>query len=409
MEIIMTVSGIILMLLFLFIVFISTTIIISFFIKTKKENFEPKISIIIPCYNEEKNIAGCIESINRSNYKRENLEIIAIDDGSTDSTAKILKKYNIKIIKSSHLGKPEALNLGVKEARHEFILALDADTVIDKNFIKHIIKPFKDKNVGATNGSCLAKNEKNMLETFQKIEYFMHSMIRKAFSDVYSNGLWFFGAFSCFRKSVLEKAGYFKNDTMAEDMDIFLEIYSKGYKIINVSEAIGYTEVSSTIKGFLKQRARWSYGGIQALIKNKKAFRFKTNPSVLFLFINQWWWTFYAGFSFFIVAYQFNYWLPTAFSEIVSYTIRWFSLLGPIYVIYKIPEWGISFYSIFGVLSGLLNVFVLLISMHQFNEKITIKNAFAIFFYFPYTILMNVAVVISLFKWINLKNRHFLK
>lgn len=405
----MTISGVILMLLFLFIVFISTTIIISLFFKIKKEEFEPKISIIIPCYNEEKNISGCIESITRSNYKKENLEIIAIDDGSTDNTVKILKKYKVKIIKSSHLGKSEALNLGVKEAKYDFILALDADTVIDKNFIRHIIKPFKHKNVGATNGSCLAKNENNLLETFQKIEYFMHSTIRKAFSDVYSNGLWFFGAFSCFRKSVLKEVGYFKNDTMAEDMDIFLEIYSKGHKIINVAEAIGYTKVPETIKGFIKQRARWSFGGIQALIKNKKAFAFKTNPSVLFLFINQWWWTFYAGFSFFIVAYQFHYWLPTTFSEIISYTFRWFSLLGPIYVIYKIPEWGISFYSIFGVLSGILNVFVLLVSMHMFKEKITLKNAIAIFFYFPYTILMNVAVVISLFKWVNLKNRYFLK
>ena len=403
----MLLSGIIMMFLFTFILFILGTVTASFFITPKKYAFQPNISIIIPCYNEEKNIRECLNSISKANYLKNKLEIIVIDDGSTDNTRKILNNYNIKLIKLQHLGKSAALNLGVMKAKYDFILTLDADTTIDKNFIKNIVKPFEDKNVGATNGSCLAKSDNNMLETFQKIEYFGHSMIRKAFSDVYSNGLWFFGAFSCFRRSVLDEVGYFKKDTMAEDMDIFLEIYSKGHKVLNVSDAIGYTYVPMDLKSFFSQRARWSIGGLQALRKNIKAFSLKSNPSIIFLFINQWWWTIYAGLSFFIIAYQFHYWLPSGTLEIISYTFRWFSLIGPFYVIYMIPEWGISFFSIFGVLSGILNLILILISLQMFKEKMSVRNLIAIMLYFPYTILLNLAIVLSLFRWVSVKNRHF--
>lgn len=196
----MLISGAIMMILFAFILFILGTVVASFFIKPKIHKFEPSISIIIPCYNEEKNIKKCIYSISKANYPKTKLEVIVIDDGSIDNTRKILSKSGIKLINSEHVGKSAALNLGVNKARYDFILALDADTTIDKNFIKNIVKPFEDKKVGATNGSCLAKSDNNMLETFQKIEYFGHSMIRKAFSDVYSNGLWFFWGFFMLQK-----------------------------------------------------------------------------------------------------------------------------------------------------------------------------------------------------------------
>jgi len=407
-------SGITLFLLFVFILFIFTAIIISSFKKQPKYKYEPNISILIPCYNEQKNIRKCLNAVYSSNYDKNKFEVIVIDDGSVDNTGKILKRYkkkNFSVIKSKHIGKAPALNLGVKKAKYGFIITLDADTFVEKNAIKRLIAPFKNKNIGATNGSSVVRNSETILTDFQKIEYHSNNLIRKSFSDLFNTGIWFFGAFAAYRKTVLKKINYFKTHTMTEDMDISLEIYSSGYKIQNVYNAIGSTFVQSSLDGFIKQRTRWWYGVLQSLKKHKKLFKIKSNPSILFLFINQYWWTYYAIVSIPIIIYQYSFWLPynlVDFFQFFMYTFRWFSLLGSIHVIYMIPVWGISFYSIFGVLSGIISLFILSYALILFKEKFNLKTLFVLFFYFPYTILLNTIIVLSIIKGKLSKNKYFI-
>jgi len=187
---------------------------------------------------------------------------------------------------------------------------------------------------------------------------------------------------------------------LAEDQDIALEMKRQGYKTICESTAYGHTIVPSSIRDLYKQRARWWIGTLQSIVKNKKLFSMKASPSILFLFINQFWWSFYAFLSLPLIIYQINYWLPyntqTIFTT-VSYLFKWFSMMGPIYVIYKIPEWGISLYSIFGVLSGIITTILALSALKMF-DKINLKNIFAVFFYFPYTIVLNMIILVSLLR-----------
>jgi len=411
---IMMFSGITLLLLFIFLLFIFFTVIISIFKKQKKYTFQPNISILIPCYNEEKNIKKCLDAIFTSKYDKKKIEVVVIDDGSTDNTLNIIKKYkknNLKIVKGKHKGKSPALNLGVKKAKHDFIITLDADTIVEKTAIKKLVAPFENKDIGATNGSSLARNKETLLTDFQRVEYYNNNLIRKAFSDLFNTGIWFFGAFAAYRRNVLKKIGYFKTDTMTEDMDIALEIYDAGYKIHNVYDAFGFTIVPKTIKEFIKQRTRWWYGVLQALKKNKKLFSKKSNPSILFLFINQYWWTYYAIVSLPIIVYQYNFWLSSnlgSFFQWFMYTFRWFSLLGSLHVIYMIPVWGISFYSIFGVLSGIISIFTLSYAIILFKGEFSLKNLVVLFFYFPYTILLNTIIVLSIIKGKLSKNKHFI-
>ncbi len=412
-DIIMLVGSVVFFVLFAFLIFIFVAAVLSIFRKERFKEFKPFISILIPCYNEEKNIGKCLDNIFKLNYPKQKVEIIVVDDGSTDNTADILKEYkkkysNISVIMGEHNGKSESLNLGVKHAKHDLIISLDADTFVHPDSIKKLVRPFYDKNVGATNGSCIPHNSNSLVGIFQNVEYHYNNLIRKSFSTLFRNGIWFFGAFACYRKSVLKKIGYFKKDTMTEDMDIALEIYSAGYRIVNVHDALGYTIVPHTFSLLYKQRMRWWAGVLQALSKNRVLFTKKSNPSILFLFINQYWWSAYALISFPIIMYQVYYWLPATGIETAAYLFRWFTLIGPFYVIYKIPVWGISLYNIFGVSSGIISVFLITWAIYLFKDRLNLKNILAIFLYFPYTIVLNGIIVASLIKLVFMKKSYFI-
>ena len=224
-DIIMEMSSVLFIILFSFLAFIFVIFLISRFIKKKNFDFEPEISIIVPVFNEEKNIGECLDAILNSDYPEKKMEVIVIDDGSTDKTKDILKRYEkVNVLEQSHLGKAEALNLGVSKARYDFVLTIDADTIIDKSCIKEIVRPLADENIGATTGNSKVKNNNSIMGIFQNIEYHYNNLIRHCFSTVFNNGIWFFGALAAYRKSLLNDVGSFKKDTLTEDMDMALEI-----------------------------------------------------------------------------------------------------------------------------------------------------------------------------------------
>ncbi len=401
-DTIMLLSSLLFGILFSFLVFIFSIFIISKFFHKNKGDFEPRVSIVIPTYNEEKNIERCLKSVYNLNYPKEKLEIIVADDGSTDSTLKVLKKYkNIKIVKQNHLGKVEALNLGILNNSYEFILTLDADTVLDKDCLKELLAPLSNEKIGATTGNNNVRNKKSLIGTFQNVEYHFSNLIRNSFSTVFNNGIWFSGSLACYRKAALKKIGYFKKDTLAEDQDVALELKKAGYKTINVSKAFGYTIVPNNVKDLYKQRSRWWIGTLQSIVKNKELFSVRASPSILFLFINQFWWSIYAFLSLPLIIYQVYYWLPynsQSLLSIFSYLFKWFSLMGPIWVLYKIPDFGVSIYSIFGVLSGIMTTILSVSALRMFRDRFGLKNILAIFFYFPYTIVLNIIILVSLLR-----------
>ncbi len=401
-DMIMLASSILFGILFAFLCFIFTIFIISRFMKRTYKKYEPKVSVVIPSYNEEKNISSCLGSVFSSNYPKQNLEVIVVDDGSTDNTINIVKKYsNVKLLKQKHLGKVEALNYGIKKSSRELVVTIDADTVLDKNCIRDLAAPFSNKIIAATSGNNHVKNKNSIIGTFQNIEYHFSNLIRISFSTVFDNGIWFSGSLACYRKSAIKRTGYFKKDTMAEDQDIALELKRAGYKTLNVSTAVGHTIVPDNVKDLYIQRSRWWIGTLQSIVKNRKLFSRKSSPSILFLFVNQYWWSFYSFLSLPLIIYQINYWLPynsQTILDISSYLFKWFSLLGPAYVLYKLPVYGISIYSIFGVLAGIMTTALSISALRIFRDKLSFQNLLAIFFYFPYTIVLNIIILISMLR-----------
>jgi len=123
------------------------------------------------------------------------LEIIVIDDGSTDSTVRIARRFGapVKCLRQTHKGKPAALNRGLAIARGAIIITVDADTIVEPRFLASIVQPLRDPTVAAASGPVLVANDRSVIGAFQRIEYHYNNLIRQSFSAVFRNGIWFFG------------------------------------------------------------------------------------------------------------------------------------------------------------------------------------------------------------------------
>ncbi|WP_374110628.1 polysaccharide deacetylase family protein [Neobacillus cucumis] len=255
-------------------------------------NFTPFVSVVIAAYNEDKVIYKTIESILSSDYPA--FEMLIIDDGSKDDTADVVEKtYSnhpiVRLIKKSNGGKSSAVNLGFKEAKGEIVVALDADTLIADNAISLLVNHFTNENVAAVSGNVKVGNKGNLLTNWQHIEYVTgFNLERRAFAAL--NCITVVpGAIGAWRKTAVEEAGYFKEDTLAEDTDITLTLLRQGKKIEFEEKAYAFTEVPEDIKSLAKQRYRWVYGTLQCLWKHREALFNKKHNTLGFIGLPNMW------------------------------------------------------------------------------------------------------------------------
>ena len=409
-ESLMVFSAGVMAFLFCFIVMTNLVVVSSLFVRKKSFSFEPKVSVVIPVFNEGKNIVNCLDAVLSSEYPKNKFEVIVVDDGSTDNSVNIVKNYaGVRLVSSSHKGKSVALNNGILAAKYDFVVTLDADTVVEKGCLKTIVGPMADAGVGAVAGLTKVKNDSALLGMFQSVEYFYNNLVRMAFSRVFNHTVWFHGAIACYRKSALKDINFFKAATLAEDLDVSMEMLKFRYRTVH-ADAVAYTKVPTSVFGLVRQRIRWSVGVFQSLEKNKSIIP-KTAPVWIFVRLNQWWWCLFALISFPLFAVQIAYWFPQSgsFVDVSVYFARWFSLWGPAYVVYKLPVWGVSVYSIFGVLAGLLTSIFLIISVCVFEKRARLQHVVALFFYFPYTLLINLGLIASVLSYKFYKGAFFIR
>jgi poly-beta-1,6 N-acetyl-D-glucosamine synthase len=232
----------------------------------------PRISILVPAFNEAKTIKNCIESLHALDYP--NFEIIVIDDGSTDKTFEIAKKCDYaKVFSQENQGKPVALNNGISRSSGEIILTVDADTELDKNALKTIAKRFAaNSKLGAVAGNVKVKKEPTILNTIQSAEYATGiNLIRKG-QSVLGTVMIVPGPVAALKKKAIEKVGFFSDDTFAEDFDITVKILKEGYKIEYEERSLAYTDAPKNTEDLIKQRRRWYRGMIQVLDKHKSMY-----------------------------------------------------------------------------------------------------------------------------------------
>ena len=242
--------------------------------KHKPAQSQPKISIIVPAYNEEKTITATITSLQQLNYP--NYEIIVIDDGSTDQTYTYAIKAQdtkTKIIKQQNMGKPNALNTGIKQSNGEIILTVDADTTLNKDALTNIANPFANNpKIGAIAGNVKIKKEPTIINNLQSAEYATGiNLVRKA-QSMLGCVLVVPGPIAAIKKEALEKVGGFSPQTFAEDFDITLAILAAGYRIEYEEASLAYTDAPKNTQDLIKQRRRWYRGMIQVLDKYKNMY-----------------------------------------------------------------------------------------------------------------------------------------
>jgi len=232
-------------------------------------NFRPKISIIIPMWNEGaengKRLRKTIDSVLNSNYPKKKLEIIIVNDGSTDNSHKIAQQYKkngVRIIsyKKSH-GKTYAINKGMKFATGDLVAGLDADSYIMPDVLEKLVPCFKDKNVMASIPSIKISNPNSFIQYVQSQEFLSAVFIRHIQSELGGIPL-APGAFTLVRKSFIKKHGALRTDTMVEDLELSMRIQSEGYLIENVVNANVYTSGVKTLRSIINQRLRWFVGFI---------------------------------------------------------------------------------------------------------------------------------------------------
>jgi len=244
---------------------------------------EPKISIVIPAYNEEKNIAKTLDWVLNIDYPKNKLEIIVVDDGSIDRTREIAMRYaskGVKVLHKENEGcKAYAANYGIKHAHGGFIWILDADCRPEKDVLRKSLSYFDDEEVMCVVPAVKVWYPKGFWQRVQVIEYAIAIFMRKTLhfmnSQVYAN------ASPIVRREFFEKHGNFEPG-VAEDLELGMRVHAKGYKLAHVIDTAVYAEVPNKFIALSRQRIRWMYGLYENVSKHRGLFSFRYGEVGLF-------------------------------------------------------------------------------------------------------------------------------
>ncbi len=231
----------------------------------------PLVTVVVPAYNEEKALGKTVAALLNLSYASK--EIIIVDDGSTDRTLEIAQSYTdsdiVNVLTKPNGGKWDSLNAGINAAKGEFIVCIDADTLLDHDAVQHLTRHFKDPRIGAVAGNVKVGNRGGLLTKLQALEYVVGINLHRRSEANLQSVTVVPGPIGAFRASVLKEVGLFEGDTFAEDADITCRILKAGYKTAFEPKAIGYTEAPNSMTNLAKQRYRWYRGSLQVLSKHK--------------------------------------------------------------------------------------------------------------------------------------------
>lgn len=257
----------------------------------KQRRYNPKVSVLIPAWNEEDGVITTAKALLKSTYH--NLEIIIINNASTDNTEKNIKKLITKQQKSQknsdknknrtltqpkivyefepQSGKGFALNKGLKRASGQIIITIDADCFVPPSTIANFVTHFRDSKVMAAVGNVKIGNTQTLVGVVQYLEFLFSFYFKKADSLVdviYIIG----GAAGAYRKQVFRKIGGYSTTNITEDIDLSVRIQDAGMKIVYAADAVVYTEGASELTGLMKQRLRWKRGRLETFAEHRHLF-----------------------------------------------------------------------------------------------------------------------------------------
>jgi len=232
----------------------------------------PGVSIIVPCYNEADNILETMHWLARQKYP--NYEIIAVNDGSSDGTAKMLDDLvdvypRLRVIHlSRNQGKAVALRAGTLLSKNEFLVCIDGDALLDENATYWLMKHFSEgPRVGAITGNPRVRTRSTLLGKIQVGEFSAIVGLIKRAQRVYGRIFTVSGVVVAFRKSALHRVGYWGIDMITDDIDISWKLQLNHWDIRFEPNALCWILMPEKLAGLWKQRLRWAQGGVEVLIR----------------------------------------------------------------------------------------------------------------------------------------------
>jgi poly-beta-1,6-N-acetyl-D-glucosamine synthase len=240
----------------------------------------PLVTVAIAAHNEEPTIIRCLTSIARSRYPL--LQIVVVDDGSTDHTALLARRYkrdhpelDMKIVRlRRNVGKGAALNYGLRRyAKGKLAMTLDADSAIRPDTIRNAVSYFDDPTIAgvAANVKILDEEKETLIGWLQRFEHMVGYRSKKTYSLANCEFV-VGGVASTYRMDVLRRVGFYDTDTLTEDIGLSMKVITKSgnraHRLVYGADVVAYTEAVTSFKALLRQRYRWKYGSMQNIVKH---------------------------------------------------------------------------------------------------------------------------------------------
>ncbi|MES2202734.1 MAG: glycosyltransferase family 2 protein [Patescibacteria group bacterium] len=226
----------------------------------------PAVTMLVPCYNEQATVGATIDSLLALDYPADKLDIMVVDDGSSDGTADIARRYaaqyptRVALVQKANGGKYTALNIGIEQSKGELIGCLDADSFVEASALIEAVKKFEsDSTIMAITPAMKVHKPRSLLELMQNVEYTFGIFYKKMFDNLSAINV-LPGPFSMYKREVFKKIGLFRHAHNTEDMEIAFRMHANHLKIVNAHTAFVYTTVPNTVRTLLRQRVRWSQG-----------------------------------------------------------------------------------------------------------------------------------------------------
>lgn len=253
----------------------------------------PIISVVIPCRNEEKYIASCIDSVLRADYPSDKLQVLVSDGESDDGTRDILRQYeqkysNVKMLDNKQRTTQYALNLGIRESKGNVIMILGAHAEVEKGYFKHSIEVFeKDEKIGCAGGVIENIHENKSAEVISKAMSSTFGVGNAHFRTGEREGYVDTVAFGAYKREVFEKIGLFDEDLIRNQDDEFnFRLIKNGYKIYLSKKIRSKYYVRASYKKLFRQYFQYGYWKVFVNRKHKTITSFRQLiPFFLVLYI----------------------------------------------------------------------------------------------------------------------------
>ncbi|MFT4892361.1 MAG: biofilm PGA synthesis N-glycosyltransferase PgaC [Candidatus Nanohaloarchaea archaeon] len=353
-------------------IFSATMWIIVYFLNRDKIQVDPEptrfpsVTFLVPAYNEEEYIQQCIKSLMEMDYPDDKLEIIAINDGSTDTTLEKLQEFKdrITVIDKENTGKASSLNHALEKVDTEMVACMDADSFAEKDMLRSMVGYMEEDGVKGVTPAMKVRNPRTWAQKIMWAEFIYNLFLRKLFS-IFDSQWVMPGPGSVYDTQYLKDLGGWDETTLTEDMEVAFRMFKNGAKIKNSTNAYVDTESPPTLKGLLKQRIRW-YGGYLNNMIRYKEFWFNPrygNLGVIIMPFNILWTS--------VVVFMLGHMVYRIFDSIFQ-AFNTYLLVGTIPYNFHFSVQSISAFHVFYIVLGVTGIAMLLLSLRTAEEDLSL-------------------------------------